>query len=113
MCGPLNLDLDKDSNDQNRKSFEYKEKEILNLKFYKILHVSSNLSKVWRRFEVWRLGQAMCHVTHPGAKWMSPLLTPALLVGPADQNWGWILLETDDGIGDLGYQSMPSIFLKK
>ena len=26
----------------------------------------------------------------------------SLLVGPADQNWGWILLETVDEIEDLG-----------
>ena len=124
MCGPLNLDLDKDNNDQNRKSFEFKEMEISNLKFFKILHVSSNLSKVWRRFEVWRLGEAMCHVTHPGAKWMSPLQQciadsgpcGSLLVGSADQNWGWILLETVDEIEDLGYDNIrvcPVYFFKK
>ena len=100
MCGPLNLDLDKDSNDQNRKSFEFKEMEISNLKFFKILHVSSNLSKVWRRFEVWRLGQAMCHVTHPGAKWMSQLLTLALVV-PCW--WGQL---TRTGVGSFLRQLM-------
>ena len=48
----------------------------------------SNLVKVRRGMTSWRLGQDPDSVTHPGAKWLSHLLTRPKwfpVVGPADQ----------------------------
>ena len=46
----------------------------------KMFQSYSILATVQRRFVFWRLGQFHGFVTHPGEKWMSPMLTPALVV---------------------------------
>ena len=40
------------------------------------------MESAWRRVSSWRLGQACwsCHLTSTGGKWLSPMLTPALVV---------------------------------
>ena len=65
---------------KKRKSFNSRSwKFKLQNQMFSSFHI---MESAWRRVSSWRLGQACwsCHLTSTGAKWLSPMLTPALVV---------------------------------
>ena len=82
LCGPPNLDLDTDQNDQKmEKSFTNQVEGNSTLNFQANL-IEFIMVAIRRGLLCWRLGQAQesCHQFSTGAKWLSPMLTPALVV---------------------------------